>query len=121
LTPVAGRTTFEVAGERAAFDSRFSLPSSSTWWNERPLRILRDPFVPEKQTQAPTSTIPSAAMPVVTAIVTGRAPHALVEDRGRIRVVAVGDSLGGSRVAAIDERGARLQNGLLLPLTEDRP
>jgi hypothetical protein len=96
------------------------VPSSAAW-SKRPLTVARDPFVPETQSRVPASTIASTAIPLVSAVVTGPAPRALIEDRGRTLVVGVGDFLAGSRVGAVDEKGVHLQNGTLLPLTEDRP
>lgn len=48
LTPLAGRTSFEIATEQAAFQMRFSTPSLETVWNGKPVDIRRDPFQPEQ-------------------------------------------------------------------------
>lgn len=153
LAPLAGRSSFELADERAAFTARFSAPDLQSVWSDKPLSVARDPFVPEVAVQpAPADAAadsrvvgmhvtqgdsmgfalpgnrravgaPSqgtAALPSITAVVTGPSPRALVDDGDRVRVVGVGDRLAGSRVAAISGAGVRLRNGLLLTLTEDR-
>ena len=47
LAPLAGRSSFELASERAAFDARFNAPSLATVWHDKPLVVARDPFVAE--------------------------------------------------------------------------
>lgn len=56
----------------------------------------------------------------VTAIVSGPGARALIDDGARVRVVGVGDSIAGSRITSIDSAGVRLQNGAVLPLSEDQ-
>lgn len=154
LAPLAGRSSFELAGERAAFDARFSAPQQGVP-KYTPVTVARDPFVPEapapaigdqEQTAragvvgmhvmqgdpmgfllpvnradagAPLVNGPAAII-TVTAIVSGSSPRALVDEGDRVRVVGIGDMLGGARVLGIDESGVRLQNGTLLALTESR-
>lgn len=154
LAPLAGRSSFELAGEQAAFNARFSTVQPQNVWNDKPLAVARDPFVPEAPTAASGDKEPMAAsgvvgmhvaqgspigfvlppnrgaagtplgsggpgMVTVTAVVTGPSPRALIDDGERVRVVAIGDMLGGSRVRSIDRSGVRLQNGTLFALTED--
>ena len=47
----------------------------------------------------------------ILAVVSGPHPTALIEESGHPRTVAVGDDLGGARIAAIDEIGITFQNG----------
>lgn len=47
LMPLAGRTSFELAGEQAVFNARFDAPELRSVWNEKPVPVARDPFVPE--------------------------------------------------------------------------
>jgi hypothetical protein len=47
LAPLAGRSSFELAGEQAAFDSRFTALALQNVWNQKPVPISRDPFIPE--------------------------------------------------------------------------
>jgi hypothetical protein len=152
LAPLAGRSSFELASERAAFDARFNAPTLDAAWNGRPVDIARDPFMPEvrapRTAQADPSIVgmhvtqgettgyvlpanrgavgtPLVDAPLesvnVTAVVTGSSPRALIDEGTRVRVVAIGDMLAGSRVAAIDGRGVRLQNGTLLVLAQEGP
>lgn len=146
LAPLAARSSFEIAGEKAAIDTRFNAPPLERTWNQKPVRIARDPFMPEtRDTTAPApvpaqkgivgmhvtqgapigytarSTHASGTMPLVTAIVTGPSPRALVDDGLHVRVVGIGDPLGGSRVIYIERSGVRLANGTVVPLTEDQP
>jgi hypothetical protein len=50
LAPLAGRSSFELASERAAFDTRFNAPTLDAAWNGRPVDVARDPFMPEVHT-----------------------------------------------------------------------
>lgn len=129
LAPLAGRSSMEIAGERAAFDARFSAPAFDRGRHTGPIEVARDPFVPEvRSTEAPpppggivgmhvTQGAPIAAVPVVTAVVTGASPRALVDDGAQVRIAAVGDALAGSRITAIDASGIYLQNGKFMPLS----
>jgi hypothetical protein len=72
------------------------------------------PHVPPALAPRPLKPPPAAAR--VTAIATGSQPTAIVEDGGTERLVAVGDPLGGSTVAAIREGGVVLRDGRLLSL-----
>lgn len=56
LAPLAGRSSFELASEHAAFDKRFNGPSFDTVWNDKPVDVARDPFVAERA--LPVSTGP---------------------------------------------------------------
>ena len=64
----------------------------------------------------PTPRFPRATPPPphVTAIVTGPHPVALVDLRGTMRVVGVGDRIAGATVVGIDFSGVRLTNGTTL-------
>ena len=143
LTPLAARSSFELASERAHFNARFTAPPLGTTWTQKPVVVVRDPFVPEGRPVAvvvaprtgsttgmhvtqgePIGYVASGSAAIstsVTAVVTGASPRALIDDGLRVRVVAIGDALLGSRVARIDRSGVRLQNGTLLPLTAGTP
>lgn len=123
LAPLAGRSMHEIASERELYGTRFSTQSTEKAY-DNPVAV-RDPFVPEDiQTPGPTAArgaIQSAAPAVsiiVHAVVTGDAARALVEDNGRIRIVQLGDPLGGSRVASITGQGVRLENKGFYRLSE---
>jgi hypothetical protein len=47
LAPLAGRSSFELASEKAAFNTRFSNPSIPVVWNAPPVTVARDPFEPD--------------------------------------------------------------------------
>lgn len=140
LAPLAGRSSLEVASERATFDARFNAPTLAATWNDRPVNVARDPFIPETRPTDVPSPPPdivgmhvTAGQPIgyvastplsrssVTAIVSGPSPRALVDDGVHVRVVGIGDILAGSRIVSIDGMGVRLQNGTLLGLAEDGP
>lgn len=138
LAPLAGRSSLEVARERTIFAARFAVPVLDNDSKMPALRVIRDPFVPESAAPidahsdggapgtrvtrgTPTGYIVPGAAPLVTAIVTGASPLALVDDGTRVRVVRRGDALAGSTVTAIDERGVRLKSGTRLPLSQDVP
>lgn len=123
LAPLAGRTSFEIAGEYEAFNARFANLQPPQARNDHPVAITRDPFA-SARTQAaarPAMHGQTAGIASVRAVVTGTSARALVEINGVTRVVACGDMLVGSRVIAIDAAGVRLQNGTVLPLTGDMP
>jgi len=126
LMPIAGRSSFEFEQERAAFSARFSAPPASIAWRTQQIPVSRDPFVPDPHVQASTALDPALtnradALALVRAVVTGASPHALVEERGDVRVVGIGDPVAGSPVVAIDRTGLRLQNGAALPLEGQAP
>jgi hypothetical protein len=130
LMPIAGRSSFELAREQAAFNARFNAPVVPARWKTADVRISRDPFVPEhsvlphedEQTASVTSTANAAfEAAVVRAVVTAPARRALVDENGSVRIVAVGDSVAGSPVVAIERSGIRLQSGQVLRLTGDAP
>lgn len=138
LAPIAGRSSFELAGERAAFNSRFTTPTLQPIWTPKPVSVARDPFMPEAGMQVTQGDPLGFALPPnrgaagtplqggafetprVTAVVTGALPRALIDDGTQVRVVAVGDMLAGSRVIAIDQSGVHLQTGAVLSVAEDR-
>jgi hypothetical protein len=53
---------------------------------------------------------------VVTAVITGPHPFALVDEAGTTRVLTIGDRIGGNAIAAIAVDGVRLSNGTRLPV-----
>lgn len=52
LAPLAGRSSFELASEQAAFDARFAVAQPQSVWHDKPPAVARDPFVPETSTAA---------------------------------------------------------------------
>lgn len=142
LLPLAGRSSLELAGDQAALDARFEAPLLQVVWSRHSVALVRDPFVgetlqhgtaPEQSTSRGvigmhvTQGTPigfladKQAGETVSAVVVGASPRALVDDGGAVRVVAIGDRLGGSRVTGIDGRGVRLANGSLLELGGGEP
>ena len=104
---------------------------------EPSIRIARDPFVPEpslvgaarSSDVTPESVfelppnlgasdatdkngVTSGPIPVLRAIVLGPASRALVETGSGVRVVAIGDTMAGSVVTAIDAAGIVLASGV---------
>jgi hypothetical protein len=53
---------------------------------------------------------------VVTAVVTGAHPFALVDEGGMTRLLTVGDRIGADAITAIGSDGVRLTGGTLLPV-----
>lgn len=143
LAPLAARSSFELASERAAFAARFTAPPLQSTWAEKPVAVARDPFVPQGPAQAPAdaphghdvvglhvtqgqpigyvAAAAPAAAATVTAVITGTSPRALIDAGGSTRVVGVGDSFSGSRIASIDASGVRLRNGVFLPISAGIP
>lgn len=64
----------------------------------------------------PFATAPRATTAVVTAVVTGAHPFALVDEGGITRVLTIGDRIGGDPITAIGADGVRLTGGTLLPV-----
>lgn len=150
LAPLAGRSSFELASEQAAFNARFNAPQLPPAWNDSPVSIERDPFIADiQETPPPDSSVAGMqvvqgqsmgfvlpanrvasgapnqgaafGLPTVRAIVTGLSAHALIEENARARVVGVGDVVAGSPIAAIEAGGIRLKNGTIFTLTEEHP
>jgi hypothetical protein len=133
LAPLAGRSSFELAAEQAAFDQRFKTPPPLPTKNVRgALRITRDPFAAEhtaipssasvagtRVTQGQSTGMSIPALPSVTAIISGPSPRALLEQDGKIRIVAIGDRISGVEIVAITAAGVRLRGGALLSIAED--
>src|SRR5579864_4440369 len=53
LAPIAGRSSFELASEQAAFNERFAPPAPPDDPSARPMPVSRDPFVPDRFTAVP--------------------------------------------------------------------
>ncbi len=136
LAPLAGRSSFELADRRSVLNERFNSPSLTATWKAQPVNVARDPFVPETTSYSQTDpAVPVVGMhvtrgqpigftvplnPLVKAIVSGTSPRALIDDGSQVRVIGVGDTIGGERVLAIDRAGVRLQNGKVLALDVPR-
>lgn len=137
LFPLAARSSLEIAGRQAQYDTRFSAHGFDPSSRVRNIVVLRDPFVPDRG--APQHAQGSSAVGVrviqgqstgyplpgngvlVSAIVSGASPRALLDDAGRVRVVGVGDSVCGSRIIGIDAKGLILANGVRISIAEERP
>jgi hypothetical protein len=130
LLPLAGRSAFEVADERTAFVQRFPQHATPSKTAERALNVARDPFVADAPAavaggvvgmhvvQGASMGISVPDAPEVRAIVSGSSPRALIEQSGRVRVVAPGDALSGSTIVRIDGGGLLLKNGTRVRVTE---
>jgi hypothetical protein len=114
-----------IAADAAAFQAAVPLRSPSALEPLRyPLiRLRRDPFVADGLSEVALHGDAGAqlenepnAIPVIQAVVLGKNARALVEQAGAISVVALGDSLAGSTVAAIDSHGVILSSGARLML-----
>jgi hypothetical protein len=134
LAPLAGRSAFETREERAVFTERFEASRSVGHAANAVVKISRDPFVADSVHGASDSSaggivgmhavqgapigiaVPDA--PIVRATVTGFSPRALIEEGGRVRIVAAGDKLAGSKVLRITSDAIVLQNGTLLKVME---
>ena len=55
LAPIAGRSSFELASEQAAFNQRFAPTEAPVDATVRPMPPPRDPFVPDRLSSVPTS------------------------------------------------------------------
>ena len=107
-----------------------------------PVHLARDPFrVPRDARITPVDLVMSnsdgivgmhvvAGMPMrrgvlssqdgVEALIVGRRPRALIRVGSTVRIVRVGDFIGGVRVSSIDTSGVRFVNGTLLILQGKR-
>lgn len=125
LAPLAGRSSFELREEREAFQRRFAVPHVSANVLPAPV-IARDPFVPQasetETVHVAAGTLMKAAHAVVVrAIVSGPSPRALIEEEGRVRIVAAGDMVRGARVMRIGESAILLSDHAILTLEERMP
>lgn len=64
LAPLAGRSSFELASEQAAFDARFAAAPQNVW-SDKPVAVARDPFVPEPPAPTLENREPMTATGVV--------------------------------------------------------
>jgi hypothetical protein len=112
LLPLSGRSAFvpsdmSLKGIRG-FRALESLPAIP----QPQMRFERNPF---EQPQPAVPTVRAAGKNlVVRALVVGDDPEAIVDDHGVVKIVAIGDTLAGWSVKAIDERGVHLSNGVVL-------
>jgi hypothetical protein len=58
---------------------------------------------------------------IVTAVITGPHPFALVDEGGTTRVLTVGDRISGDAIAAIGAAGVRLSDGTTLAIAPTHP
>lgn len=134
LIPLAGRSAREVRESRV-LQARFAPRNADDGGRGSVVAVAHDPFVADRPVIRVSSSTGSVVgmrvvqgqpvgtfgVPSVSAIATGASPRALVAEAGHVRVVAIGDTVAGSRVRSIDAKGVRLQKGTLLPLAQERP
>lgn len=65
LAPLAGRSSFELASEQAAFNARFSKAQPQNVWTDKPVAVARDPFVPQSIAAEPREKDSAATNSVV--------------------------------------------------------
>lgn len=115
LAPLAGRSSLALSAGETPFARRFALPPRVNAQAQQ-LRNVRDPFasedVPGEQPKQPVKR----EGPIVRAIISGPSPRALVEDGGHLRIVEVGDRLGGAAIEAIAGGRVILTGGQTLVL-----
>ena len=112
------------------------------------ISLRRDPFVPDATVAAAASeatarsygsiggslppnagasdvsligNLGTSGTPIVRAVILGARSKALVEMSGEVQVLGVGDAVGGSAIASVDDRGIVLSSGERILLLERRP
>lgn len=80
----------------------------------------RDPFVPEVVDSQRDANSPGVTTPIVSAIITGSQPRALLETAGAVRMIAPGDRVGNAVVLSIDASGVVLTGGIRLPIAPEK-
>lgn len=128
LVPITGRSSFELAAERAVFNDRFRLPAASGPIHFGTIKIVRDPFVSEAlpgTSRSGTANIAAgpgeAAVPIIRAIISGSSPRALLEEGGKLRIAGIGDRIGKARIVQIGGSAIQLANGTMLRFDEVNP
>ncbi len=81
------------------------------------INVERDPFVPLVSDAAFGRAAGGAV--VIRAVVVGDDPRALVERKGEVRVLAIGDAVGTQRIVAIDALGIILGDGTRLTVEKE--
>jgi hypothetical protein len=127
LAPLAGRSAFEVRGERDVLVQRFQETPLSPVPANASVTIDRDPFIADNPPgdvvgmhviRGASTGIALPGVPIVRAIVSGTSPRALIDENGHARVVQTGDPIAGSKIVSIRGDGIVLQNGVVLKLVE---
>lgn len=113
----AGAATGDGESTRGAAAARTAVVSRIPAAPIVPIGVVRDPFVADEMsaTAAPKRAARWDSV-VVRAVALGENARALIDDGGSERIVAAGDLVLGSRVAAIVPGGLVLTNGSRLPL-----
>lgn len=147
LAPLAARSSGEVAPADPGIATEVHAPDVPARATTLPPLVIRDPFVAdappagsEKPPPEDTSNATAVGTPVVagtplgfapgralgdnaivTAIITGDEPEALVEESGRSTILRIGGQLDGLRVTGITAEGIRLADGSVRRVQEVRP
>lgn len=106
LAPIAGRSSFELASEEAAFNQRFAPPAPSVDPAARPMPVSRDPFVPDRLITLPApaafSSSPNSESVVGMQVTQGESTGiALPSNRGALGTPVTDSSLALPSVRAI--------------------
>jgi hypothetical protein len=115
MSPVTASAGMQIA------DGVKRLPNAPLPLSFPPIPLDRDPFVADADAQMPLQgdrgrIDEAGTAAVLRAVVTGTEPRALVELGSTVRVVGIGDRLGGATVTAITRTGLLLSSGIELPL-----
>jgi len=133
LLPLTGGSSGDASASPAVTEAGPALPAVPAALRFPSVAVSRDPFVPDAMPDvapidgdvdivlppnagANGTPLPPAAegvpnQVVVRAVVIGPSSRALVDQNGKVSVLAVGDMLGGVPIQSIDSQGIVLSNG----------
>jgi hypothetical protein len=114
LLPLAARSSIKPPGSSATFELERTAVVAPP--DRRPqLAFSRDPFEPAVATES----LQMVSVAIVRGVVLGERPQAIVDERGREKLVGIGSNVGTSHVLAIDPDGVILADGTFLRLIDD--
>lgn len=124
LLPLTAQSSFEARAQAQPMGDDISVPPIPTNADVRQFSVARDPFVPDAEPpEQPVEAATRVEAPggiVVRAIILGPRSRALVETRGSVSVLGVGDRIGDASIVGIGRSGVVLSDGRTIAVEGSR-